>query len=148
MSDQSEVPPEQLLYEAVARWHAFLKERYGTIDALNTRWATEYWSQHYNNFDQVPLHATGILGPLAATSALPSDRASTSTGMASMRAAWLVSRTITGRNAQLRVIFGVGLLEVEKFVPPLLRLRFADRCQSEPQASWRELRGRCCTVCR
>lgn len=30
---------------------------------------------------------------------------------------------LAGRNAQLRAIFGVGLLEVAQFVPPLLRLR-------------------------
>lgn len=49
--------------EAVAAWHAFLQKRYGTIDALNRRWTTEYWSQHYNGFDQVPLRATGQQNP-------------------------------------------------------------------------------------
>lgn len=49
--------------EAVAAWHAFLQKRYGNIDELNRRWTTEYWSQHYNGFDQVPLHATGQQNP-------------------------------------------------------------------------------------
>src|SRR3546814_6389085 len=53
----NEVGPPSFDPEAVAAWHAFLKTRYGTIDELNRRWTTEYWSQHYNDFDQVPLHA-------------------------------------------------------------------------------------------
>ena len=36
-------------------WATWLAQRYGTIDALNTRWSTEYWSQRYQRFDQVPL---------------------------------------------------------------------------------------------
>ena len=59
----NEIGPPSFDDEAVARWHAFLKARYGTIDTLNARWATEYWSQHYNNFEQVPLHATGQQNP-------------------------------------------------------------------------------------
>lgn len=49
--------------EAVTAWHGFLQKRYGTIDELNRRWTTEYWSQHYNSFDQVPLRATGQQNP-------------------------------------------------------------------------------------
>ncbi|TPG52127.1 beta-galactosidase [Sphingomonas glacialis] len=59
----NEIGPPSFDPEAVARWHAFLKDRYGTIDTLNARWATEYWSQFYNSFDQVPLHATGQQNP-------------------------------------------------------------------------------------
>jgi beta-galactosidase len=59
----NEIGPPSFDPEAVARWHAFLKARYGTIETLNTRWATEYWSQFYNSFDQVPLHATGQQNP-------------------------------------------------------------------------------------
>ncbi|MDE0879392.1 MAG: beta-galactosidase [Sphingomonas bacterium] len=40
---------------AKAQWADWLAARYGTIAALNTRWATQYWSQHYQRFDQVPL---------------------------------------------------------------------------------------------
>jgi beta-galactosidase len=59
----NEVGPPSFDAEAVATWHAFLKARYGTIDELNRRWATQYWSQYYNDFDQVPLHATGQQNP-------------------------------------------------------------------------------------
>ncbi len=59
----NEIGPPSFGPEAVARWHAFLKDRYTTIDTLNARWATEYWSQHYDNFDQIPLHATGQQNP-------------------------------------------------------------------------------------
>jgi beta-galactosidase len=41
--------------EAKIRWAAWLAARYGTIDALNRRWTTQYWSQVYTRFDQVPL---------------------------------------------------------------------------------------------
>ncbi|MGN6818994.1 MAG: beta-galactosidase [Sphingomonas sp.] len=59
----NEIGPPSFDPEAVVAWHAFLKARYGTIDELNRRWATEYWSQHYNDFGQVPLHATGQQNP-------------------------------------------------------------------------------------
>ena len=41
--------------DAKARWAAWLAARYVTIDALNRRWTTEYWSQTYTAFDEVPL---------------------------------------------------------------------------------------------
>ena len=59
----NEVGPPSFDAESVGAWHAFLKARYGTIDELNRRWATQYWSQYYNDFDQVPLHATGQQNP-------------------------------------------------------------------------------------
>ncbi|HEX7850640.1 MAG TPA: beta-galactosidase [Sphingomonas sp.] len=59
----NEVGPPSFDAESVAAWHAFLKGRYGTIDELNRRWATQYWSQYYNDFGQVPLHATGQQNP-------------------------------------------------------------------------------------
>lgn len=59
----NEVGPPSFDAEAVAAWHRFLQQRYGTIDVLNQRWTTQYWSQHYNDFDQVPLHATGQQNP-------------------------------------------------------------------------------------
>ncbi|GGH04710.1 beta-galactosidase [Silvibacterium dinghuense] len=42
--------------DAIAQWHAYLKTKYGTIDNLNKHWATAYWSQSYNDFDQIPAH--------------------------------------------------------------------------------------------
>lgn len=59
----NEIGPPSFDRESVALWHAFLKQRYGTIETLNRRWATEYWSQSYNDFNQVPLHATGQQNP-------------------------------------------------------------------------------------
>ena len=41
--------------EAKAQFHAWLKQKYGTIDKLNFHWATAYWSQTYNDFDQIPV---------------------------------------------------------------------------------------------
>ena len=40
--------------EAKAQFHAWLQKKYGTIDNLNKRWATAYWSQTYDNFDEIP----------------------------------------------------------------------------------------------
>ncbi len=42
--------------EAKAQFHAWLKQKYGTIDKLNKEWTTAYWSQTYNDFDQIPVH--------------------------------------------------------------------------------------------
>ncbi len=42
--------------EAKAQFHAWLKVKYGTIDKLNTLWTTKYWSQTYDNFDEIPVH--------------------------------------------------------------------------------------------
>ncbi|WP_051235607.1 beta-galactosidase [Marinimicrobium agarilyticum] len=39
---------------AVASWHRWLKERFGTIDRLNKEWGTHIWSTYYQSFEQVP----------------------------------------------------------------------------------------------
>lgn len=36
-------------------FHRWLKQRFGTIAALNQAWLTVLWSQEYQSFDQVPL---------------------------------------------------------------------------------------------
>src|ERR1700739_3919619 len=41
--------------ETRADWHAWLKKKHGTIDRLNTPWTTKYWSQTYDNFDEIPM---------------------------------------------------------------------------------------------
>jgi beta-galactosidase len=41
--------------QARAEFHAFLKKKYGTIQNLNARWTTAYWSQTYDNFDEIPV---------------------------------------------------------------------------------------------
>lgn len=45
---------EDFNQSAVAHWHAWLKNRYGTIERLNEAWGTEIWSERYQRFDQVP----------------------------------------------------------------------------------------------
>jgi len=37
------------------RFHSWLRERYGTINALNESWGTAFWSQRYDDFAQIPL---------------------------------------------------------------------------------------------
>lgn len=41
--------------ETRARWHAYLIDRYTSIENLNHRWATDLWSQAYARFDQIPM---------------------------------------------------------------------------------------------
>jgi len=43
--------------DAKAQFHAWLQKKYGTIANLNQHWATAYWSQTYDNFDQIPVRA-------------------------------------------------------------------------------------------
>ena len=45
--------------EAKQQWHAWLKAKYGTTEVLNQRWTTQYWSETYNSFDQVPARPKG-----------------------------------------------------------------------------------------
>jgi len=44
--------------EAFRQW---LKKKYKTIDALNTAWATAFWSQWFNNFEQVIIPNTTLI---------------------------------------------------------------------------------------
>ena len=41
--------------DAVRLFHQWLQTKYGTIDALNKRWVTAYWSQTYDNWDEIPM---------------------------------------------------------------------------------------------
>lgn len=36
-----------------ARFRGWLREKYGTIDELNRRWGTAFWSQNYADFDEI-----------------------------------------------------------------------------------------------
>lgn len=38
----------------VNQWHSWLEKKYGFIEHLNNKWGTGVWSQHYQNFSQVP----------------------------------------------------------------------------------------------
>ncbi|MFE0675194.1 beta-galactosidase [Streptomyces sp. NPDC058867] len=51
--------------EAAARFRAWLRHRYGTLDALNTAWGTAFWSQGYGDWEEVhtPRHAHYLNNP-------------------------------------------------------------------------------------
>lgn len=36
------------------QWASWLEDEYSTIDNLNSKWTTSYWSQTYQNFSQIP----------------------------------------------------------------------------------------------
>jgi len=38
-----------------AQFQQWLKNRYGTLDNLNARWTTTYWSQTYSDWNQIPI---------------------------------------------------------------------------------------------
>lgn len=37
------------------QFQEWLRARYGTLDALNTKWTTTYWSESYTDWSQIPL---------------------------------------------------------------------------------------------
>ncbi|MFJ5918689.1 beta-galactosidase [Streptomyces ardesiacus] len=39
--------------EAAARFRRWLRDRYGTLDALNTAWGTAFWSQGYGDWEEI-----------------------------------------------------------------------------------------------
>ena len=41
--------------ETKAQFQQWLKARYGTLDNLNARWTTAYWSQTYSDWNQLPI---------------------------------------------------------------------------------------------
>ena len=40
------------------QFQQWLKARYGTLDNLNARWTTAYWSQTYSDWSQIPIEST------------------------------------------------------------------------------------------
>ena len=51
--------------EAAAAFRRWLRDRYGTLDALNTAWGTAFWSQGYDAWDEIlpPRHAHYMKNP-------------------------------------------------------------------------------------
>ncbi|MEU2597739.1 beta-galactosidase [Streptomyces hirsutus] len=51
--------------EAAARFRAWLRDRHGTLDALNTAWGTAFWSQGYGDWAEVmpPRHPHYLKNP-------------------------------------------------------------------------------------
>jgi beta-galactosidase len=47
------------------QFQAFLREQYGSLEALNAAWSTAYWSQTYQSWDEIPLpigpHNPGLM---------------------------------------------------------------------------------------
>lgn len=41
------------------QFQQWLKKKYGTLDNMNTRWTTSYWSQTYSDWSQIPLPKHG-----------------------------------------------------------------------------------------
>jgi beta-galactosidase len=41
--------------ETKAQFQEWLKARYGTLENLNARWTTAYWSESYNAWNQIPI---------------------------------------------------------------------------------------------
>jgi len=52
----NEYTDESFDVSAQQQFHAWLRARYHTIAALNRDWATAYWSQTYDDWDEVPLN--------------------------------------------------------------------------------------------
>ena len=48
-----------------ALFQKFLADKYGSMDTLNARWATSYWSETYSDWEQIPLpvgpHNPGLM---------------------------------------------------------------------------------------
>jgi beta-galactosidase len=46
--------------ETEKRWHEWLRKKYNSIENLNQLWATDLWSQTYNDFKQIPMPLSHI----------------------------------------------------------------------------------------
>ena len=66
----NEIGNGQMSYSAADRdrFVVWLKQKYGSVDALNTAWATQRWSRRIGDWDQVDLPMAGVRGPMSAIS--------------------------------------------------------------------------------
>lgn len=64
-----------------AAWHEWLKERYGTIGALNNAWGTVFWGTTYTKFEQVPVPRQQLGSPQSPSLCLDYDRFSSDTAV-------------------------------------------------------------------
>ena len=55
----NEYSDESFNAETRRQFQAWLKHRFGTLDALNAAWTTAYWSQTYDSWDEIPLPTVG-----------------------------------------------------------------------------------------
>jgi beta-galactosidase len=53
----NEIGPPSFDEETRTQFHHWLQQKYGTIKTLNQHWTTAYWSQTYDDFNQVPMHS-------------------------------------------------------------------------------------------
>jgi len=45
--------------ETRGQFRQWLKAKYGTLDNLNARWTTAYWSQTYDDWNEIPIPVGG-----------------------------------------------------------------------------------------
>ncbi|GGS31829.1 beta-galactosidase [Streptomyces griseoviridis] len=86
--------PHDFSDASAAAFRTWLRERYGTVDALNAAWGTAFWSQRYDSFDEVlpPLAAPTFVNP---TQRLDFARFSSDEHLAHYRALRDVLREVT-----------------------------------------------------
>ena len=53
----NEIGPPSFDGATKEQFHHWLQEKYHSVAELNTHWTTAYWSQTYDNFNQVPMHS-------------------------------------------------------------------------------------------
>ena len=53
----NEIGPPSFDAQTKDQFHHWLQQKYQSVTALNDHWTTAYWSQTYDNFDEVPMHS-------------------------------------------------------------------------------------------
>lgn len=61
----NELGPVSYEEETRKLFQAYLKSKFKTLDSLNQHWSTEYWSQKYDNWEEIPIpvgeHNPGLM---------------------------------------------------------------------------------------